>query len=293
MGLPPTCGSSGNEDCCQAVPIPGGTYYRSYDGVTFNDMGHPATLSSFVLDKYEVTVGRFRAFVKAGFGTQMSPPMADAGAHPTLAGSGWDSGWNTLLAANTTELVDAIKCNTAYQTWTDAPGDNENKPITCVTWPEAMAFCIWDGGYLPTEAEWNYAASGGSEQRVYPWSSPASSTAVDCTYANYYVDSPAGTFCVDGVRGGTNRVGSQSPKGDGRWGHADLAGSAWEWMLDWHATAYSTPCNDCANLTPSTLRVVRGGSFLDNAPFLRAAGRGNLTPTDRGDVIGFRCARKP
>ena len=293
MGLPATCGAAGNEDCCQKGPIPGGTFHRSYDGAGFPDMGFPATISDFVLDKYEVTVGRFRGFLEAGFGTQTNPPAAGAGARAGLPGSGWDSAWNARLLGTTLALRTAIKCNAAYETWTDAPGANESKPLNCVTWYEAMAFCIWDGGYLATEAEWNYAASGGSEQRVYPWSSPASSTMIDCTHANYYVDNPAGTFCVDGMRGGTNRVGTEAAKGNGRWGHADLAGNLYEWTLDWHAPAYSPMCNDCANLTPGTFRVVRGGSFLDSAAFLRGSARGNLSPADRADVVGFRCARKP
>lgn len=293
MGQPPTCGAGANEDCCQKTAVTGGTFYRSYDGAGFPSMSAPATVSDFVLDKYEVTVGRFRAFVSAGFGTQASPPAAGSGSHPALSGSGWDSTWDVLLAATTSALKGAIKCNQAYHTWTDAPGGNEDKPIDCVTWYEAMAFCIWDGGYLPTEAEWNYAASGGSEQRVYPWSSPASSSTIDCMYANYYVDSPAGTFCVDGVRGGMNRVGTEAAKGNGRWGHSDLAGNVLEWTLDWYDPAYVSPCTDCANLTPGTLRVLRGGNFLDNAPFLRTSARGNLSPSDRADVVGFRCARKP
>jgi formylglycine-generating enzyme required for sulfatase activity len=268
-------------------------FYRSYDGVSFQDAGFPAHVDDFVLDRYEVTVGRFRAFVNAGFGTQANPPSPGAGAHPGLAGSGWDSAWSSLLAMNTAALVKAVKCGQPYETWTDAQDENESKPITCATWSEAMAFCIWDGGYLATEAEWNYAASGGDEQRVYPWSSPASSSVIDCTYANYYVNSPAGTFCVTSVTGATNRVGSESPKGDGRWGHADLVGNAWEWTLDWYASTYSLPCDGCANLTPATFRVIRGGSSIDDASYLHAAKRGNLTPTDRGNTVGFRCARNP
>jgi len=292
-GLPATCGPAKNEDCCQAAAVPGGTFYRSYDAVGFTDMGHPATVSNFVLDRYEVTVGRFRAFVSAGKGTRTSPPAGGAGAHPRLTGSAWDDSWNGSMEVDTTALMKALKCNGAYETWTDTPGSNEDKPVNCVTWYEAMAFCVWDGGYLATEAEWNYAASGGTEQRVYPWSSPSTSATIDCAYANYYVNSPAGMFCVNGVTGGANTVGSESTRGDGRWGHADLAGGVFEWTLDWYAPAYSTTCDDCANLTPDSLRVVRGGSFLDDAPFLRAAKRGNLTPTDRTYVVGFRCARAP
>jgi formylglycine-generating enzyme len=296
VGLAATCGPGANESCCQAAMVPGtdpgSMFYRGYDVAAdnYDNIGYPATVSAFVLDKYEVTVGRFRAFVNAGFGIQESPPLAGSGAHPKLAGSGWDIAWNANLATNTTSLVTAVKCLSIHRTWTDVPGVNENKPMTCVTWYEAMAFCIWDGGYLPTELEWNYAASGGNEQRAYPWSNPGSTTTIDCTYANHQ----PGMYCANDPTGGTNRVGSESAKGDGRWGHADLAGNAWEWTLDWYASTFPLPCNDCANLTTSSYRVIRGGGFASGVSYLRTAFRDYYAPTDRfTGLFGLRCARAP
>jgi sulfatase modifying factor 1 len=301
--LAATCGTAANpnDDCCRAATVTGGTFYRTYDDVEFKDMRFPATVSTFVLDQYEVTVGRFRAFINAGLGTAARPPAARAGAHPNLTGSGWDDAWNTSLVADTAALIAAVKVQCmpdvgqtqTLPTWTDTPGGNENKPMNCVTWYEAMAFCIWDGGYLPTEAEWNYAASGGSEQRVYPWSNPAISTNIDCKHANYKINNPSGTFCVNGTTGGTDQVGHTSPMGDGKWGHSDLAGNVWEWALDWYTETYPIPCNDCANLDIPYQRVIRGGSFNSSPPNLRAGHRDYFPPDMRYDFIGVRCARTP
>src|SRR5439155_17977855 len=120
----------------------------------------------------------FRAFdlagdAASGMGTQQSPPPAGAGAHTAIAGSGWDPAWNGALAADSPGLVALLGGCGATHTWTDAPADNEDRPLDCISWYEAFAFCIWDGGYLPSDAEWNYAAAGGAEQRAYPWSIPA------------------------------------------------------------------------------------------------------------------------
>ena len=294
VGLPATCGVSGNDSCCNSLEVPSGSYDRSYDlagdGTSGNTM-YPATVSKFRLDKYEVTVGRFRAFVNAGMGTQLSPPMPNAAAHANIAGSGWSASWNATLVANTAALVAAVKCNSTWQTWTDTPAANEHRPMICITWYEAMAFCAWDGGYLPTETEWNYAASGGDQQRAYPWSNPAGSlTPLDSAHASYY----DGTNCVgDGMAGcaATDMVAvGTKPAGDGRWFQSDLAGNVFEWTLDWYAS-YVNPCMDCANLVEASYRVVRGGSFVNGATDLRGSYRYDFTPTNRNYNIGVRCAR--
>ena len=288
--LPATCGANGTQPCCESSVVTGGTFYRGYDVATdgaYPDMSRPATLSDFRLDKYEVTVARFRQFVMADQGTQASPPAAGAGEHPGLANSGWNVEWNSLLPTDTAALVAALKCDATWGTWTDAPGAHESRPITCVSWYEAMAFCAWDGGRLPTDAQSSYAASGGNEQRAFPWSSPAASTAIDCGVANLGGASWPSSGCVGS---GANNVGS-TPDGDGRWGHSDLAGNVWEWALDWYATPYPTPCTDCANLFPATYRVVRGGSFIEPAADLRIGHRNSVIPTVRFFNVGFRCER--
>ncbi len=248
-------------------------------------------MSSFWLDKYEVTVGRFRAFVMAGQGVRSTAPPSGAGAQARIAGSGWDASWNGSLAASQAELVAAVKCDATFPMWTDSPGANESRPMNCITWYEAMAFCIWDGGYLPTEAEWNYAATGGSEQRAYPWSNPAGSTVLEGARASYY----DGTNCLgDGAAGcavtDLIRVGSKGPLGEGRWEQADLAGNVWEWTLDWVET-YEISCMDCARVSSGTRRVIRGGGFNTEEPSLRAGSRLSNRPALRFNYLGFRCAR--
>ena len=301
--LAATCGLNGTDSCCTSLEVPGGSYDRSFDLAGDANSGarsDPATVSNFRLDKYEVTVERFRAFVNAGLGTQSSPPPPGAGAHPNIPGSGWDPAWNANLMPDTATLVANLICDSKFhnQTWTDTPAGNEHRPIDCLSWYEAMAFCAWYGGYLPTEAEWNYAAAGGDQQRAYPWSSPAGSlTPLNGAHASY--DPNDGANCVgDGMPGCAVTdlvpVGTK-PAGDGLWGQSDLAGNADEWTLDWFATTrtYMNPCTDCANLTAEISRVVRGGAFDLDEHEMRTGFRTYNVPGGRDVDLGVRCARAP
>ncbi|WP_394828008.1 formylglycine-generating enzyme family protein [Pendulispora albinea] len=291
------CGPNGDDDCCGSPALPGGTFKRSYDNVSLTDPSFPATVSPFDLDTYEITVGRYRAFVEAGKGTRANPPAAGAGAHPKIPGSGWNPDWNANLPQDTASLRTLVACNSIYQTWTDAPGANEARAMNCLNWYDVFAFCAWDGKRLPTEAEWNYAAAGGDEQRVYPWSSPATSTSVERVNASYNEGAPnecmgdgiAGCSVTDILPVGTKR------EGRGRWGHSDLGGNIWEWALDVYADPYpSASCADCANLTASgSQRVIRGGGYFSGPTYMRAGYREGYLATARDGGFGGRCARTP
>jgi sulfatase modifying factor 1 len=294
-GLAATCGPAHDESCCTTEAVTGGTFARSYDDVTYTDSSFTATVSSFDLDRFLVTVGRMRAFVTAVETGWL--PVAGSGKHTHLNGGaglnggtegGWDPTWNAMLATTRQGWDSALLCDPTFATWTSSAGANEDLPINCVEWQEAYAFCIWDGGFLPSEAEWNYAAAGGSDQRVYPWSSPATSTTIDCSYVNY----DPGPACSSPF--GLNAVGSESPKGDGKFGQADVVGNVWEWQLDYFATPYpQVPCNDCANLTAGTIRSIRGATYGDDATYMAVSYRHNYSQTGHVPLFGVRCARAP
>lgn len=193
----------GCDESCQAAACPG------------TDGDFPATLSTFSLDAFEVTVGRFRKFVNA---YPTSKPGPGDGKNPrNPEDSGWDSAWDVHLPdseeAMRAALMSTERCFDP-RTWTEFPGVNEFYPMNCVTWYEAMAFCAWDGGRLPTRAEWNYAAAGGEEQRVYPWSREAT---IDSTHAIFETEA------------GPSVVGTR-PNGRGKWLQYDLAGNVAEWI---------------------------------------------------------------
>jgi formylglycine-generating enzyme len=293
-------GGAGTKDCCASFEVGGGTFDRSYDGVStsFMSQAFPATVSGFRLDAYEVTVGRFRKFVSAvdlgwlpdaGSGKHAylngGSGLANVGVDAGASEPGWSMSWNSNLASSAPTWNSDLACPTG--TWTPSAGADEHRPINCITWYEAYAFCIWDGGFLPSEAEWNYAASGGSDQRVYPWSSPPTATTIDCAHANY---SPMGMTACSAT--GPNDVGSESPAGDGKYGQADLAGNVGEWTLDSNAE-YVTPCADCSNVAPLTSPVWRGGSYSLVALALEASYRNTSLPAARDGSVGVRCGRSP
>lgn len=272
-GLAPTCGPSGTERCCATAPVPGGTFRRLN-----RNTNATATVSPFALERFEVTVGRFRAFVEAGQGTQEKPPAEGAGAHPKVAGSGWKAAYNAQLPTTTAQLVGRVGC--AGGTYTALAGANESLPVTCVDWFVAMAFCAWDEARLPSEAEMSFAQVGGSEQRVFPWSVPPTSDTIDASFAVYATTAAA-------------KVGSRSPKGDGRFGHSDLVGNANEWVLDGLEDPFpATACTDCVlgGASPQ-FRVRRGSGFDDPAGELRNDYRFGNGPANVFENTGMRCVR--
>ncbi|MGK3980120.1 formylglycine-generating enzyme family protein [Sorangium sp. So ce118] len=290
-----SCGPGHGDDCCVSLLVPGGTFNR------LNDPRYPATVSSFHLDKYLVTVGRFRRYLKeTGGPTQASPPRAGAGAHPRIAGSGWDPAWNPMLAASTDAIRRALRCDPyVWPTWTDAPAANEDKPIVCATWLELFAFCAWDGGRLPTQAEMNYAAAGGDEQRRYPWGS-SHITPEDAAFC-CQGDGSTSLPCEDSfppwslLRCTTDDlapVGS-FPRGAGRWGQLDLAGEAYKVTRDAaDDDRLLVPCADCSRLdNGSVMRVAHGGSFVAAGIRQTTTYRAPYETNGRHYYVSAMCAR--
>lgn len=306
----PSCSGMGNDcvdngtpaSCCNAKLVAGGTFPMgrcglpgtgcsdeySHFGVGEDSPEHDVTVGDFYLDTFEVTVGRFRKFVEQYTSTA---PEEGAGAHPLIENSGWRGAWNSKLPADGSSLIGLLKCrpDLQIQTWTDSVGTNEQYPINCVSWYEAFAFCIWDGGRLPTEAEWEYASAGGDYNRLYPWGAEAPDVAPQ--RANY--GATARSPFID--------VGSY-PAGVGRFGQHDLAGSMYEWVLDWYDDHWysgdGNTCRNCSNLNTASNRVKRGGSWYSGVYDLRAARRSYDSPSYDSPVYreryhGVRCARNP
>ena len=272
------CGDK-RASCCEAIEVRGGTFYLRSDS---RDRSHPRRVSPFVLDRFEVTVGRFRKFARAYLESNL--PEDGAGAHPKIEGSGWQAAWNgdrTLLKSND-RAIDAQLQNC---------GDWGNEiahdlPVRCVNWYTAFAFCIWDGGRLPTEAEWQFAAAGGNMQRVYPWSEGDRDDSIYPRHACFNRPFP-------------ERVGTH-PDGRGPYGHDDLAGNVSEWVLDYYREDLSDEtCRrddvlvDCAELGPTCCRGLKGGSFRFMEAQLKNAYPNGDEPARWEETHGFRCARDP
>jgi len=286
----------GDISCCYSIEVPSRefslTYYVNSDD---RSRGEREALSvqrhvgHFALDKFEVTVGRFREFF-AAFDEAKALLVDGAGApylHPEL---GWQSAWNedvTLVPGS----ADSLSRTVIGAQDLGARNIDPRLPVHAVPWYLAFAFCIWDQGRLPTESEWALAATGG-EQREYPWPNDDGLPKISAARARYASDDDAKT--------GPSPVGTHHD-GAGAWGHEDLAGNVAEWLSDLYVAELQATCSsddttdrhatDCVTSGVGWQRALRGGSYISEPIRLTNANRSGADARGALPSIGFRCAR--
>ena len=264
-------GASGDDAChagkCLAVPAgkiyhPAGSFWMGKDGQGDAAPSHLIQIGALLLDRHEVKVADYKACVDAG------------------------------------------KCGAPQVVWSDAqalcnygrPGA-ESDPVNGVTWQQAVAYCAFTGGRLPSEAESEFAArgrcpdssdlpAGKAIQATYPWGeAPAT-----CAFAVLAEGGKNG--CGLGT---TAAVGSKA-EGESGLGVRDLIGNVWEWTADHYDASYyaTSPAKNPKGPASGTTRVLRGSSFFAAAtdPSSPESWRRKQSiPTAAGHSIGFRCAQ--
>jgi formylglycine-generating enzyme required for sulfatase activity len=279
------------------VTLPGGRFLMGTD----YEFGFPAdgegpvrsvNLSPFSIDTMPVTNAQFAEFIKDTkyvteaerynwsfvFWAHIPQVSFDQLVADTVAGAPW---WCKVFGA---------KWNSP-----EGPGsqieDRQDYPVVHVAYTDAAAYAAWAGKQLPTEAEWEYAARGGLEQKLFPWGDDLEPNGQHLCNV-WQGQFPSKDTAADGYAG-ASPVQAFPPNGYGLY---SMTGNVWEWTQDWFTATH--PKHEVLNPRGpkyGTDKVTKGGSFLCHASYCnryRVAARTKNTPDSSTSNIGFRCVRR-
>ena len=246
-------------------------------------------LDPFYVDACAVTNAEFAKFVKAA-------------RYKTEAETfGWSFVFHSFLPSQVARKLPAVADAPWWRSvngasWRHPEGPRSNTkgrmdhPAVHVSWNDGLAYCEWAGKRLPTEAEWEFAARGGLEQKSYPWGdelTPGGEHRCNIWQGNF----PDRNTSEDGYVG-TAPVNSFLPNGYGLY---NVSGNVWEWVSDWFSPTFHRdgPRDNPQGPPSGSAKVTRGGSYLCHETYCnryRVAARSSSTPDSSTGNLGFRCA---
>jgi len=265
------------------VLIPAGSFMMgSADGQDMEKPVHEVEVNAFYMDTHEVTLAEYGKFVEeTGYVTDAEK----LGGSIIFTGDGFakTEGVNWRFDARGTEHVE----------------EDQNQPVTHLSWNDANAYAEWAGKRLPTEAEWEYAARGGEAGYTFAWGAePLGEEVVANVSGEEYVKVVKWQY-TEGYDDGfvfAASVGSFAPNSFGLY---DMSGNAWEWCADYFDAEYyarsprENPRNDDPN-DPDVAkhrRVMRGNSWDGRPGMMRCARRTSDLQIGSYADTGLRCVK--